>query len=824
MEKVFWPEYLERNEVIGHMNSAQAPLMLVVAPMGFGKSTLVHNYLENKTKAAYIWLEIVRDHDGVYIWHELCEQFRLAGNTVWEKMEEYGLPDSKRVAESLAKEIKYSFPKPFYLVLDNYQEYEGSKLNHWIHFIACEQVPNLQTILISRTYPGLAYEELRMKQKCLIIDQEALTLKRQETAEFFLKNKVRLTKEKLDMVLTDTEGWIAAVYLLLLVYLQTNTLAGKGSVFKLMKTAVFDKLPGEIRDLFMKMSLFEHFTAQQAAYITGTCLEKGSLCESVNKIGFIKYYEETETFQLHSLFRGAAEMELERQGINKQKLYCRCGEWYEEKKKFIEAVIHYQKAGDWEAIYHIIEQENCFSLHEQAPQVIDSFFQESGFQNNIRHEKAYLGYLYTLLVKQEGKKGYQLFEEAREYYLEHYKGSLKRWILGELKLLESFMEFKEIKFRTECIREAYGLLDGKTSQIYDGRNALTYGVPGVINLFHNKIGSLEESVRLEKEYTGYYMQLVNGVNRGWDELYDAEYYYTTGDIQNAARLAGMVWEKSRIQQQLCVVISSFFLLCRCSIFLGHREAFDKRMKFMQHLMAGEERALFTMDFDMAKGYLYGILGRVEEAAAWIKDFALEGCNTVVRSTRTGCLIYGMVLIQRKLWIQLEALAEEMAVPYGSCHHVYVSIHADIYLAISSWHLWGRKRAVEFLEKALKIAEPDGIVMPFAEYACHILPILDEAVKKNSFAKKVLENCNRLKEGLAGFCAGQEVEVLLSKREKEIIKLAAMGCKNSEIAKSMGIAVVTVEKSLTGIYRKLNVKNRWAAIEKLKNISMMNGLL
>ena len=53
--------------------------------------------------------------------------------------------------------------------------------------------------------------------------------------------------------------------------------------------------------------------------------------------------------------------------------------------------------------------------------------------------------------------------------------------------------------------------------------------------------------------------------------------------------------------------------------------------------------------------------------------------------------------------------------------------------------------------------------------------------------------------------------ILSKREVQVLKELAHGNSNKTIALSLGITINTVEKHLTLIYQKINVKSRTEAI-------------
>jgi DNA-binding NarL/FixJ family response regulator len=64
---------------------------------------------------------------------------------------------------------------------------------------------------------------------------------------------------------------------------------------------------------------------------------------------------------------------------------------------------------------------------------------------------------------------------------------------------------------------------------------------------------------------------------------------------------------------------------------------------------------------------------------------------------------------------------------------------------------------------------------------------------------------------------------LSRREAEVLEMAARGLTNPEIASRMHVTVHTVKYHLAGIYRKLGVANRTeAAVAYLR--SLQTGLL
>ncbi|MBU5474456.1 response regulator transcription factor [Roseburia sp. MSJ-14] len=110
-----------------------------------------------------------------------------------------------------------------------------------------------------------------------------------------------------------------------------------------------------------------------------------------------------------------------------------------------------------------------------------------------------------------------------------------------------------------------------------------------------------------------------------------------------------------------------------------------------------------------------------------------------------------------------------------------------------------------------------------ENAGELLPILklveDDEID-HEYLKKVIFHCQQYQTGqnlILNKGEGQKEASLLTERELEILQLVKTGYKNGEIGKTLNIATVTVEKALSNIYRKLNVKGRTEAVKKLEKV-------
>lgn len=792
-------------------------LMFLVAPMGYGKTSVVRSFFDQHKELNSIWLSLGQDEvDEEWVWNKLCGKVQFINTSFCGLLTQLGLPRTNQEINYFIECLKENLTQPYFIVFDDYHECNRNAINQIIIKLAYEEIKNLHLVIISRVYPKFPYQEMRLKGCSSVIDQYSLTMSKEEVAEFFAIYEIQLSLEELEQVYTYTDGWISAVYLVLLDYKKTGRVCLSASVLKLLKESIFEELPERVKDLFMKMSLFDDFTVEEAAYITRQDIQQITLYELAEKIGFLQYDSVNNKYAMHSLLRSIAAAELSQRGIDKKELYIRCGEWKEKNKNSIEAIICYRKAKDTERIFCVLQQENCYALFQKAPFIFKDFFENLDLEIRLDHEMVYLSYIYYLNMQGEWNKGIALFKEADEKYKERYgESSEYKEIKSQLLIIEALIHFNDLEATNRCMKQSYELSDGRPS-ILSNTILMTFGIPETLTLYFNKTGNLRKIVELEKEYAKYYMALINKVSGGCDSLFEAEYLFTTGNIEAAKKLAEVTRVKAKFRKQLCIVISAYYLLLRCDVYSGDRQGFEQKMKELKEQMKGIAHPVLVLDYELAISHIYTSVGMLDKIPVWLQDFKLDACNRIVKSIRSGCISYAVLLRQKKEWALLDAIAETMFIPYETATHIYVRIYAFIYKAISTNYLEGRKKAADFLKQGLELAEQDQIIMPFVENAEELLPILEVLKGDSLFVQKIIPYSITYLQGLKAF-AEQKDKGILSKRERELMQLVKDGKRNNEISERMNIAQVTVEKTLTNIYRKLNVTNRTAAIAKLEKL-------
>lgn len=792
------------------------PLIMVVAPSGYGKSTLVRRYFTGKKGIWSVWFPLQSDEqDDNWVWKRLCKKIGEYNEELNDKFEQMELPESKQEITYIIKLLNMYVKTPFYIIMDDYQECSSRCIDELVTQIA-GSVDLIHIVLISRVLPeNIAHEELMLKGKCVCLSQQILKLTDEEMTEIFKENGIELTKKEQDLLYTHTDGWISAVYLCLYEYKKRGRFGNFLGVNHLLKTTIYDKLKARMRKFFMQVSLFDWFDTEGASYVTQTNITENELFECMEKFGFLDYDINSHSFAMHNLFRNVAHMELERSNIDVKLLYDRAGEVSEKRNKYIRAIKYYSKAENWNRIAYLYSGNNGRRLIEQAPNIfmdIKENIKEYVWKN---YPTTALNYLYYRTLRDNSYSVMPLYQEVVDEIKNHPVWKNDKRLMGEMMMIKSILEFNDIDKMTKCLYKAQEYFENKTSVIFE-KSLLTYGTTCMTILYFNEAGSLKRVVEQEKQYAKAYMSLTKGSKEGWDTFFDAEYALITGDCEKAYNFAHQVLLQNILRNQPCIIISCYYIILKCLIYLGRKEEFETRIKELNGLIENTKYPLLVMDAELVKGYAYACLGQRDNMPEWLSNFRLENCSKSMRNIRSGCTTYGQLMCYEKNWDMLDMIGQQMMVPYENTSHIYPFITGCIYRAIAKYNLNCKQEAEDFLKQAVEMSKTDYVKMPFIENGIELEPLID-SFGMNDFFEPIKPLIDKHKIGINKFLKikTKDNKYKLTKREAELMEYVKAGYKNAQISEKMHIALVTVEKNLTNIYRKLGVTNRTSAIMKLE---------
>ena len=256
-------------------------LTLVSAPAGFGKTTLVVDWLaEGSHGSAVAWLSLDRrDNDPAVFWPYLVASLHRALPQVGEMASHVLAPGSVRPGSgSMALLINAlgSVGGDVILVLDDYHLIDSPDVQSSVADFVDHLPPQVHLVVVTRVDPALPLARMRARGELVEIRAADLRFTVEEAEDYF-DQAVGVAVERHDVATLEarTEGWVAALQLAAL------SLRGREDVGRFVAEFAGD-------DRYVVDYLVEEVLQRQSAEIRTFLLEtsilsrlEGALCDAV---------------------------------------------------------------------------------------------------------------------------------------------------------------------------------------------------------------------------------------------------------------------------------------------------------------------------------------------------------------------------------------------------------------------------------------------------------------------------------------------------------------------------------------------------------------
>jgi LuxR family maltose regulon positive regulatory protein len=230
-------------------------------------------------------------------------------------------------------------------------------------------------------------------------------------------------------------------------------------------------------------------------------------------------------------------------------------------------------------------------------------------------------------------------------------------------------------------------------------------------------------------------------------------------------------------------------------------------------------------FNHMRMHIYARAGRKVEVEAWLKDAVNEVEGPVYAINESEMIALLQVLYQYGKIDSAAVLADKLEISASSGGRNGSLIEIDLMKALVKDKLGDREAAIQSLEKALQMAEPEGYLRVFMDQGNDLIGLLD-ALPANSPEKQYASAIKELIAGesrhiphAAAKSAGYPGEIL-SVRELEVLSLMADGYSNQEIADRLFVSLNTVKTHIKKILSQLDVHNRTHAIARARELGLI----
>lgn len=349
---------------------------------------------------------------------------------------------------------------------------------------------------------------------------------------------------------------------------------------------------------------------------------------------------------------------------------------------------------------------------------------------------------------------------------------------------------------------------GRPTGLYPPESTWSMGCPSVLFMFHRESGKLREEIRLMRECMPHYYKAADWHGAGGELLFEAEALYMAGDFTEALRLCRQAETVAALHGQLCNTLCALFLRARLALARKNTSTACAVVREMRDLITKKQDYFLLHTAEVCAARLSGLLRRPDEIPAWVHEGRGERMYAFAQGDFR--LAQGRALLLAGDAAAVLGLFHALLQPPLFDKHRLFFIYAHIFLAAAHAMLDAREKALESLRAALDAALPDDVLMPFVENADLVLPLLlaPQETRHEDGVRRILALAEPWLRhlGLPGTRAS-EIPFGLSVKQYEIARLAAEGRTGPEIACRVGLGLNTVKTHLKTVYRKCGANNR-----------------
>ena len=352
---------------------SRCALAAVVAPMGYGKTTAVNWFLEQRARAEAIRVVRISVYfDNLEIlWKSIQNAFVRAGV---DFLRDYTCPMDAAGGGLLADDLCHALAgeTPFYLFMDDFHLLKDPRMAGFLCMLANRLPANVHLIVASRDRFLPAGEMLRLGNRVCQIGTEQLRLNRTELALYALRCGAGLSDAQVDALLYASEGWFSAVYLSLRTLSERGALPDRTSdIYTTFTAAMIDPLPHKQQEFLAVMELADEFTVEMARFVTGDAHAEGLLSVLTEQNTFAQCLPDGVTFRFHHMMKECAERRFRMPDRKQQSFYLeRFGLWYESSGQYLHAMASFRQCGHYDAPLRVIQKDAGILLSSLDPQLV----------------------------------------------------------------------------------------------------------------------------------------------------------------------------------------------------------------------------------------------------------------------------------------------------------------------------------------------------------------------------------------------------------------------------------------------------------------------
>jgi len=862
------PNLVTRPHLIKQLNQKLefgSKVTLLSAPAGFGKTTLVSNWLhESDFQIAWLSLDEGDNDPARFLSYIIAAMQRTnigIRESVQPMLDSPQRPTAEILFGALINEISgQELHDRTILVLDDLHLIDNHSIYQALTFLIDHQPPQLHLVLISREDPPLPLSLLRGRGQITEIRLADLRFTTQESTK--LLNDIvglNLNAGQIESLGTRTEGWVSGLQLAAL------SMQGRSDVDNFVRSftgsnryildylieEVFQQQPDDIKVFLLKTSILDQMIAPLCDAILSSgensapAANSQEILEQLDhaNLFIIPLDESRKWFRYHQLFADLLRHHLRLTKIDYADLHGKAGGWLADHGFVGMAIEHFLTAKAWDEATHLISNESSGLLRKGENATLMRWVNLLPEENIQANPVLCLNCAWALALsgqEDEAEAYLQIVETAADIPQELF-GNL---LTAQIHIARARHDHQRT---IELSEQALSMIPEDQHEVRGVLNlnlGLAYGQTGQTIQAQRK---LEKARHKSKKSKNHHVELLASGLLGTIQAVQGNLHVAAEIFRNTIEWGASYPVIALAQMELAMIQYEWNLLDEANktlqqaITLAERTGnieiqgnayrnwailklatgeIDESLSALEKAVqiAGESAPPLTKGRNAA-AYVKVLLaqGNLDEAGLAAQDMFPAAASSFypwlcLAPARVSLAQGDKVLTAAHLETQYEEAAE------ANWRYGQIEVRLLQVLAAPT-----TEAEVTFLGDALVMAQSEGFKRIFLDKGEALIPALNLAASRDiasETARKLLtafglEPTLEQGQNQKSLSGRDDLVEPLSERELSVLRLLSKGKTNQEIAGEMFVSINTVKSHLKNIYGKLDASNRREAVSQAR---------
>lgn len=764
-------------------------------------------------------------------------------------------------------------PEHTAFVLDDIHLIDDPGIHTALNFLLDHLTPTLHIVLAGRRDPPLSLARHRARHELLELRAEDLQFDAGETTVFLNEGMgLDLSDDEVMSLQSQLEGWITGLQLVALT-LRHRADSGEGLAISGRHRHVADYLgeevlaqaPEAMRTFMLQTSILDRVSGSLCATVTGNPQSQAMLEKLERSNLFLVPLDDNRTwFRYHRVFADFLRADLERHFRGEMAgLHRRAAAWHLEHGLPEQAFQHAMAGRDPNLVIEVVDRYSTVKMFSGEMRVVREWLDALPNDWIVTFPKlglAEAAYLVLTGQTEASIRRLDQIEQRARATNGDMNGSLAR-VTATRCFIACFANdlSRAVTYANEALRDLPEEDAGYRADVYHALGD-TYRGNGrwteardcylhVLDYVHDvafpvraghvfgALADLELRQGHLGKAAGYWARALEKIEdrnlwgrfplpvAGWAYLRMGELFYERNDLEQAREYISRGLERAGLGGDARTMIAGHVIAGRMELTDGDVESAAAHLAQAHMLLETASFPEWADRFERCRVDLWLAQNKVKAAIDWagivLNDSALgsQPASEAARLAVTRVLIHtgdpGALTRAEDILGRLIAGAEELG-------QRGVVIEALALRAQAHEKRHDRTAALTDLERALRLAEPEGYVRLFVDLGLPMTWLLQEAGSRGvmpDYVARLLAACGA-SPALAPGASPSLVEPL-SSRERDVLGLIAAGLTNREIAASLFVSPETIKKHTANIYGKLGVRGRIEAVTKARSLSIID---